>query len=174
MNPIPPKTASLTRKFVWTCGPFYKDQVEGFDGEPYMVRWACKLPGGRALRLHKILRPDPDRHPHDHPFDMHVWVLWGGYVERLYVRDVLVFGPTPVAPSGQGIEPDFSDSLTIQAARWPSLLPRFVKATDVHQIVKLYRGVSWSVVLAGPRKRTWGFWTKAGFIPYNEYTGDES
>lgn len=34
-----------------------------------------------SIRIHHIVRPDADRHLHDHPFEARTWVMAGGYTE---------------------------------------------------------------------------------------------
>ncbi len=45
----------------------------GKVGNFYMLRYIAQLPSGNSIRLHKIVRPDQDRAPHDHPFDTVSW-----------------------------------------------------------------------------------------------------
>jgi hypothetical protein len=34
-----------------------------------------------SIRIHHIVRPDSDRHLHDHPFNARTWIMRGGYEE---------------------------------------------------------------------------------------------
>lgn len=146
------KSAADSRIERWRRGSpwlaVYRDEIKVQIDEglvDYMHRWVLQTPFG-ALRLHKILRPDNQEDPHDHPFDMLVWRLKGTYVEDLLVADCMV-----------------------RFVRRPSVFPRRIRATDVHQIVELPDGPCWSFVWAGPRRRTWGFHTDNGFVPYYDY-----
>ena len=59
--------------------------------ERYLV---CRLPGGGAVYLHHYLRADPDRGPHDHPWNWAIALpLAGGYVEER-MAGWGFFGPT--------------------------------------------------------------------------------
>jgi hypothetical protein len=78
---------ALIRRAMLT--PYLHIKAEGTD-DIYMRRFWLFNPyrreGHRAwlpsVRLHNILRPDRDRHLHDHPWDARTFILSGGYVER--------------------------------------------------------------------------------------------
>jgi len=59
--------------------------------------------------------------PHDHPFDFITHVLSGGYIERTYYID------------------DLGNVTTEDIERHPGT-SRYVKATDIHQIIHLTNG----------------------------------
>lgn len=73
--------------------------IDGPDGSIYMrrwwlmPRWCLDFDEDRgypmpkrwmpfSIRLHHIMRPDADRHLHDHPFNFRTVVLAGGYMEQ--------------------------------------------------------------------------------------------
>lgn len=61
---------------------FDRQEITDIDGRNvYLRRWALRLPFGRKIMLHHILRADDDRCQHDHPWGFVTLVLWGGYVE---------------------------------------------------------------------------------------------
>ena len=119
----------------------------------YMHRWVLKTPFG-SLRLHRILRRDLDRDPHDHPFDFTSLILFGGYVEERHdTRDGKpVNAQTTFYPAG-------------------SILRR--RAEDAHRIVYVLPGTL-TLVLTSGRKRSWGFCTHQGWIPWRTYVGTNS
>lgn len=45
---------------------------------------------------------------------------------------------------------------------------RFKRATDVHRIVKVAPGTL-TLVFNGPGVRTWGFWTRSGWVDWRTY-----
>lgn len=68
--------ASIYMRRWWLFNPYGKDN----DGEqePARITW---LP---SIRVHHILRPDVDRHLHDHPWNARTIVLRGWYKEERY------------------------------------------------------------------------------------------
>jgi hypothetical protein len=106
----------------------------------YMHRWILTMPWG-TLRLHKILRSDSDRHLHDHPWDFTSLILRGSYVE------LTPTGTTTYSPG------DINRK----------------KAEDIHRLV-LTNGSVWTFVVSGPKRRSWGFHTEAGWVHWREYT----
>lgn len=95
-----------------------------------------------TVRVHNIVRSDAGRDLHDHPWDFASFVLRGGY------REVTATSTRDVTA------------------------PAFVlrRAEDLHRL-ELARP-AWTFVLTGPRRRTWGFDTPAGWVRWNLYTGE--
>ena len=73
----------------------YSDITSADGKDVYMRRWWLFNPyGGHdprlrtyswlplSIRIHHILRPDSDRHLHDHPWDFRTVILQGWYVEQ--------------------------------------------------------------------------------------------
>src|SRR5258707_107350 len=120
---------------------FHKDIIKG--GILYLRRhfFSPNIHWLPRIYLHLINRPDGDRDPHDHPGWFITIPLWGGYWEEIY---------------------DTFDQVRNHAPRvhfsklwWPA----FRRATFTHKLTKLPRGRAWTLVLFGPNRRTWGFWT---------------
>lgn len=59
------------------------DQASGREHDPVYLRrlYLLRTPWFQVM-LHRILRPDPDRHLHDHPWDFLSLVLRGWYQEQ--------------------------------------------------------------------------------------------
>lgn len=96
--------------------------------------------------LHLINRPDGDRDPHCHPWPFWTLVLRGGYAEAFFDRGTFK-GVDDLGPGAF----------------------RFRPATHTHLIHHL-DGPTWTLVLAGPATRTWGFWNALNeFIPWFNY-----
>lgn len=133
----------MSRRTFLRLGRFlrvYRDDLGG-----YMHRWIAETPLG-TLRLHHILRSDAGRDLHDHPWDFWSLLLTGGYYEVTPDPDV------PWATRGRAIP------------RW-SLVRR--KAEDLHQLL-LDRPV-WTLVWTGPKRRSWGFQTRRGWVNWRQY-----
>jgi hypothetical protein len=137
----------------------YKILHERFNPtNPYLYRWRI-WPWVRILTLglvtaniHRIVRPDDDPDPHNHP-----WMFWfgvileGGYREETF-------------------------------RRWPhgtpwwfhtSLIPGdwFFHGAHEHRIDRLWVGESWSLVFMGPKVREWGFINRVSgcFVEWTSY-----
>ena len=65
--------------------------IIGFDNSQYLTRTLLPRFGARRVILHKIHRPDFDRHLHNHPWKRATFmILTGGYIEeRLVVEPKL-------------------------------------------------------------------------------------
>lgn len=106
----------------------------------YLRRWYVIMTPWWSIYLHHILSPDPDRDPHDHPWDFGSFVLSGGYQEY--------------APEG-----------CYSYSRWSW---HTKKATDLHRITHVCPNTR-TLVFTGPRKREWGFLRNGRWIPWREY-----
>lgn len=128
-------------------------------------RFTIRCPGGRyldrvrivqtpwfAVWLHRIARPDADRHLHDHPRSFLSIVLRGGYVEEVPIFQTDWKGRAPTI---------------LNVVRWSS----FKRAKDLHRIVDLWRSgaPTWTLVFCGPLRRRWGFATEVGWLDHEAY-----
>src|SRR3954462_14608228 len=52
----------------------------------YLRRWLFVRTPWFQVMLHKINRPDADRHLHDHPWSFRSLILKGGYVEHICTK----------------------------------------------------------------------------------------
>lgn len=119
---------------------------------PYLVRWSLWLPFGLSLKLHQIVRADDDRCAHDHPWWMLRIILWGGYTEQ--------HGPDHTISHRKPWRP------------WAPWRIYFCGATFRHRILALPTGSSWTLALMGGKRREWGFYTKAGWIPWRAFVSN--
>jgi hypothetical protein len=118
----------------------------------HLVQWGEDGPG---VMLHHVVGPDEGRFRHDHPWDFVSVILRGGYVERI------------------------GDPVIDQPGRWFRVLKapfhgerwfRAMRAEDAHRIDMVdFDGPTWSLVLHGRKRRTWGFLTSDGWIPHQWY-----
>lgn len=144
--------------------PNRKYQPVGGDPNWGLWRWHDIIPTGETevylrrlylvqtpwfgVKLHWIHRPDTDRHLHDHPWWFVSFVLWGGYEEIV-----------PYAGDYKGKDIEYRD------ISWFN----FKRATDSHRIVCLHESPTLTLVINGPKTRTWGFHTENGFVPWRQY-----
>jgi hypothetical protein len=116
------------------------------NGDLYLRRfYVSPRIRGWQFMLHKIARPDLDRNPHDHPFDFATLCLRGGYVEHVDL------------PDGEEQQAHVAGQLRLRAAE------------HRHRIDRILGPAAWTLVLAGPKRRTWGFWIGRAFTPWRTY-----
>lgn len=118
----------------------------------YLLRWYV-LPRNPIcnLYLHLILGDDIGRDLHTHPWLFFVsWMLDGAYVEesfstqRTYIREQ-TFRAGAVLVRG----PFMAHRLEVSRVGLP--------------------GAAMTLVLTGPVVKSWGFWTREGFVNHREY-----
>lgn len=129
------------RIFFWILR---KDITDG-QGVLYLRRWIL-TPRifGYQIFLHKIVRPDHDRCLHDHPWGFFGIVLSGGYTEDL--------------PGG------------IRRTNKPGRFINRWSPNFTHRIHSLLNGkASWTLLIRGPYRRSWGFYTPRGWMGWKAF-----
>lgn len=115
----------------------------GPPGDHQMERWFVVPRNDVAgVMLHRFLRSDPED-PHDHPYDNTSWILRGEYVEHFTKM-----------------------SLTRRRGQRVGRI-----AHQPHRI-EIIAGPVISLFTAGPRIRSWGYHTAAGWIPQADYPSE--
>lgn len=103
-----------------------------------------------SVRLHRILLPDLDRDPHDHPWWFVAIPLRGAYTEQW-------------GRQGQRHLPRLRLVKLLSVHR----------PTDLHQIRRLHIGRDGvpvtTLFITGPETRAWGFHTEEGWVPWQQY-----
>lgn len=95
-----------------------------------------------SIRLHRICRPDSDRHLHDHPSSFRSFVLRGWYEHEV---------------EGYGdIEVNAGDTYVMRKGMF-------------HRIFVVPPQGVWTLVIFGKRDTTWGFLVNGRKVPYTEY-----
>lgn len=158
----------LYRFFNWLLCKLLPYEDIQKDGSLYMRRFRLmgyhsRLPTlfGRNVMVHRIIRPDGDRDPHDHPWGFWSLILWGGYNEATW---------DPVELDHCLKEGRCLPDATYRFHRFLSF--GFRPAMFTHQIVHLFRRECWTfVVTDGQNSRPWGFWTPAGWVHWKDYVG---
>ncbi len=111
-------------------------EVPDYDGDTnYLTRTRIIQTPWAALYLHRFDGPDPRPTLHDHPWNFTSIILRGGYVERR------------LDPMTMGVD-------EAHKIRWINR----VRIGDAHAIMRLLRVPTWSLMLVGRRRRTWGYW----------------
>lgn len=120
----------------WLFNPYRKDAA----GEvlPPRFRW---LP---SIRVHHIIRPDIDRHLHDHPWNARTIVMRGAYVEER------IGNTTHVRLRG------YTGRLLFG---------------EYHRITQLSSGGVFTLFFTWRKRGTWGYLVDGGKVPHREYWG---
>lgn len=142
-----------------------------------------------AARLHNICTADLDREFHNHPWSFISIVLRGGYVERrpLYQEPRFEARAYPVKLKDIDFE-GWNHEYGVRAAELMANPPMslhweepgyniyrragsiaFRSYNDRHRIVHVLPD-TWTLILLGPKRQTWGFFTKQGFVNWREFS----
>lgn len=120
----------------------------------YLRRWFLWETKKGNLYLHRIVRSDDDKDPHDHPWNFKSWILWNGYFDLAYK---VVQGL-----HGKYLKCTIEKTLPFHSYNRPS--------THLHKVVLF--SPAWTLVWVGKydRENEWGFTLDDGtFVPYRKY-----
>lgn len=106
--------------------------------ETYLTRWRIVETPWASLFLHRFDGPDSRPVLHDHPWSFVSIILRGGYQEER--RD------------------ERDRTVRTRQIRFVNVMRR----DDAHFISHLNRLPTWSLLLVGKRRRTWGYWRPVG------------
>lgn len=126
------------------------------DGGVYLKRWWI-IPRNRFLNLylHQFIGSDDDRALHDHPWWFVSWIVKGQYLE--YARDRVIHRKRwsiAFRPADWAHRVELEKGLVeYETLRWP--IEREIPV--------------WTIVITGPRARTWGFYCPKGWIPWMQF-----
>jgi|SRR5215217_130732 len=126
-------------------GEVYMERWWLYNPEPAKVAVPGRIPFDPArpsARVHHIMRPDSDRHLHNHPWDAVSIILAGWYDER--------------RADGQLYRRSAGDVVGLEASTF-------------HSIEGVSPGGVWTLFITGEWQHTWGFQTEHGFIPWRVY-----
>ena len=138
---------------------FRMETISGFGRCPvYLYRWTLLRIGksGVGVYLHKFVGDDWCLDLHDHPKRFISIGLWGGYREHTPLEELPGYG-------------DPNDPLTAYEefrAPWVRTFP----AEWRHRISgPTSERPCWTLAIVGPAVREWGFWGRAGWVPWRDY-----
>lgn len=136
----------------WLAARLLVRIIRNEEGAPYLLRLRLRgwmptdpRPFRWSAYLHKFLLPDLDRALHNHPWK---WsfslVLAGGYTEQRLARD------------GR-----------IVTRRLRPGMVNILGPKSFHRVTELHGAETWTLFVAGPKFKDWGFLDKArGFISH--------
>lgn len=129
------------------------DKELSTDGKLYLRRWHV-IPRNNwfNIYLHNIVGPDAGRALHDHPWWNISVLLRGGYTET-----IPYYGDNQYASTGP---------FHHLARRAFSFV--FRRATYAHRLDDPLPN-TWTLFIAGARRRVWGFYTPFGWLPFDQY-----
>lgn len=137
-------------------------RLRRYDGAIYLDRWGIEHDRIGGIFLHRMSAPDPGDHLHDHPWAFWSVLLRGGYVEeRAEARDASLLAR---------IAEEYPDTCTpgvVERRSW--LSGRLLRLDECHRITALTRRAVWTLVIHGPRRRSWGFFTQDRWVHYRTY-----
>lgn len=144
------------------------DLYIGGKADPYMLRYYI-IPRNKYLNiyLHKMVKDDDDRALHDHPWPFLTIILWGGYTE--------------VQPAKEYIFDWYLAREGIRTGLWKSVVGRLTeyvrKPFSIHyrpefwpHRLRLRGKCSWSIIITGRQNRNWGFYTRSGWVRWEDFT----
>lgn len=134
---------------------FVRFVITGLDGNQYLIRWTLVGTPWFSVMLHKFLRSDADRCLHDHPWGFVSVILSGGYYEE--------------TPEGKFWRRP--GSVLFRPAKWRHRVFLEVRERIVGGRLFVYTVKPWTLVIRGRRSRTWGFWTKNGWMKWTDFLG---
>lgn len=128
--------------------------------ETYLTRWRLIQTPWFAIYLHRMNGPDSRPTLHDHPWPFLSLILRGGY-EETYVEQPW--------RADDVSEPDILLANMTDLRAWRVGTIHRMRARSAHYIYRLLRYPTWTLLLVGPRVRTWGYWDAAGWTPYDQH-----
>lgn len=123
-------------------------QVQQND-RPYLDRLRMIQTPLFGIYLHRIHGPDRDRGPHDHPWWFASLVLSGSYFEHLWDNP--------------------ADPKVYRARNHPRWSVKSIRRSQAHAIQEV-DGCLWTLVLTGPRHKTWRFWIDGRPVDWKDYS----
>lgn len=152
-----------------------REDIKRADGQVYLTRWRTGHTWFGTFMLHKIILTDSDC-LHDHPWHFVSIILKGGYIEHRR-------WPTwpDAKTSFAAVEKDGGCWITRKFYGAGSIL--FRPANTAHRLELPYDSskpfspdppcypdrVCWTLVYTTNWKRSWGFWTKRGWLHHSKY-----
>lgn len=139
-------TAEHSKWVIWR----WFDIIPNGQKEIYLSRLNLLSTPWFGIKIHWIHKPDNDRALHDHPWSFASFVLRGGYEE---VIPVVLYQ-----------DARWWESTKLRRINWFN----FKSSWQAHRITSVKKNTV-TLVLNGPKTRTWGFCTAKGWIEWFNY-----
>lgn len=121
------------------------------DGIPYLFRRRLIQTPWFGVYLHDIFEPDADRDPHNHPWSFLSIVLRGSYTETLHTLPYVLLDAT-------------------REQTWKRWSVHRMGRETAHRISYAAPALK-TLIITGPRRSNWGFFTDDSFVAWQEYEG---
>lgn len=137
------------------------DFVIGGD-DAYLARWWL-IPRNPLINvyLHHFTRGDDDRALHDHPWPFFSLMLHGQYL-ALTAKGIDPLTHARMGPS----EREANTRFTLREIGDVG----FYLPTHSHRVELIDKQPCWTLVVTGPKLRSWGFWCKQGWVHWRRFT----
>jgi hypothetical protein len=133
------------------------------DGRTYLDRLRVVQTPWFGVYLHRLDVPDPGVDLHDHPWKFASLILRGGYHEAVAeTRSAPVYARRAEAMP-------MADFMRGFPRTWRAGSVHCLRLTECHRITQLLRSPTWTLVLTGPRRQSWGFYQPEGFVDHEDY-----
>lgn len=126
------------------------------DGATFLRRRGFDLRRFGGVVVHHIDGPDPGMDLHDHPWSFVTIILRGGYIEEAAHTMVLKLA----AEHGYGVD--------VTVRRWRRWSIHRMPLTVAHRIIHADQDTL-TLMLRWRKVRTWGFYTPAGWVSWEDY-----
>lgn len=147
---ISPQTGEVYMERYWLFNPYPPSEPQNRKRNWFHI----------SIRLHRIMRPDDDRHMHDHPWNARTVILRGSYSEVRPLRDPVLHAILRNLCDGHHYIRNAGDTATL-------------KYGEYHRIASVSDGGVWTLFITGKYRGTWGFMVDGIKVPYREYLGIE-
>lgn len=141
------KNGELYMDRYWLFNP-YPDTGESGADKP---RWQFPI----SIRIHHIVRPDQDRHMHDHPWNARTMILRGWYTERRREEQ------KPSIHNCDRVVESLYRRIPGDTAP--------LKFGEYHCVTEVSSHGAWTLFITGRYRGTWGFMVNGGKVPYRQY-----
>jgi len=141
-------------------------EIKSKEGVIHFRRYRILWTPWFAIYLHNIRQPDKDIHLHDHPWNLLICILKGGYweiVDKFKPKD----GYTPT--DDFEYHEELKDGYITRSIKNKPGQIFYRKSTDFHQIGKLLTPSVWTLCLTFGKRRQWGYQTEDGWIDHETY-----
>ena len=116
-------------------------EIKSKSGKIHFRRWELIKTPWFSIWIHGIYAADEDKHLHNHPWDFKSLILKGSYIEETEKGCILQSVGKFNSRSGE----------------------------DFHKILKVNDSVVYTLFIASPIKREWGYKVSGKFIHHEEY-----
>lgn len=142
----------------WLFNPYPSERNGETETRSWWRQW---LP---SARIHCIMRPDQDRHLHDHPWNARTIVLRGWYDEERLAD----MATRPATARYWHEKDEWVEGFTRERGYTGRLL-----FGEYHRITDVSPDGVWTLFITWRKRGTWGFLVDGKKVPWRQYLGLE-